>query len=445
MYRGKDSRGLLHPRHRPYQPFGAAEKLLLDRSSEILLVGPAGTGKTRAVLEKIFLCLQKYPGMRALLVRKTRASLTQSALVTLEEKVIPEGHPAIGDNARGYRSHYVLHNGSELVLGGLDNADRIMSSEYDLIAACEATELTVEDWEKLLTRLRNGVMPFQQAIADCNPTYPTHWLNRRAQAGMMRIYDSRHQDNPQWYNTTAGCWTPAGQAYLATLGRLSGARRKRLLDGQWSAAEGMVYESFAAAIVENCGSAGAGVGVYAAAGIDWGWYDPTAVVVGVLDATGRLWIVSELYESRLNIDALAVRLEKLIEQWNIEVLFADRSRPESIEWLRRRNLPVRPVPAHGVEAGIAMVESRLMHSSLAILGGCRHLIDEASQYRYAPDGHGPVQKADHAMDALRYLVVGMGDMRTAPDADNSVSGPPDSRPSTAGRGERLFPMRVWGE
>lgn len=427
----------MDPRHKPYQPFGAALTLLNDRSAEILLVGPAGTGKTRAILEKLFLCMQKYPAMRALLVRKTRASLTQSALVTLEEKVIPDGHAMIGDASRGYRSNYLLSNGSELVLGGLDNADRIMSSEYDLIAACEATELTLEDWEKLLTRLRNGVMPYQQAIADCNPAYPAHWLYRRAQSGLMHWLESRHTDNPQWFNHTSSQWTPAGEAYLATLRRLSGARRQRLLDGQWSAAEGLVYEGFSHCICQHLN----GDPVYAAAGIDWGWYEPTAVVVGVLDSSNRIWIVDELYESRMDIDALAKRLEELLHRWNIEVMFADRSRPESVDWLRRRQLPVRGVPVHGVEAGIASVESRLMQRSLFTLSRCRHLVEEAAQYRYQADGHGPVQKADHAMDALRYLIMGLGDTSTA-----ALGQPPGISPTA----DKMRPdlrrssERIWG-
>ena len=54
-----------------YRPLGAARDLFNSRRQEILLAGPAGTGKTRAALEKLFLCLLKYPAMRGLLVRKT--------------------------------------------------------------------------------------------------------------------------------------------------------------------------------------------------------------------------------------------------------------------------------------------------------------------------------------------------------------------------------------
>ncbi|MGC8552986.1 MAG: hypothetical protein ACP5O7_08995, partial [Phycisphaerae bacterium] len=123
--------------------------------------------------------------------------------------------------------------------------NRIMSSEYDLILACEATELSLEDWEKLLSRLRNGIMPYQQAIAECNPSYPDHWLNLRASSALMHRLLSRHEDNPAYYDLKTKSWTPEGLRYIATLGRLSGVRRRRLLEGAWAAPEGLVYETFA--------------------------------------------------------------------------------------------------------------------------------------------------------------------------------------------------------
>ena len=48
---------------------------------------------------------------------------------------------------------------TRLIIGGMDNADRIMSTEYDIILVVEATEISEDDAEKLGTRLRNGMMP----------------------------------------------------------------------------------------------------------------------------------------------------------------------------------------------------------------------------------------------------------------------------------------------
>lgn len=228
---------IILPEQKPYQPFGGAEDLFYCKGREILIEGPAGTGKSRAVLEKIHLCALKYPGIRVLLCRKTRKSMTESVLVTFEEKVLPTGSSIKSGPAREQRHSYKYPNGSIIVLGGMDNVDDFMSTEFDIICAFESHQLTEDDWEKITTRLRNGVMPYQQAIADTNPAAPTHWLNRRANAKRMIRILSRHEDNPS-----------VTKEYLATLDALTGARYLRLRKGIWAAQEGLVYEEYNPAI-----------------------------------------------------------------------------------------------------------------------------------------------------------------------------------------------------
>src|SRR5262245_60510234 len=184
--------------------------------------------------------------MRGLILRKTRMSLTESALVTFEQHVIPEGHSILNGPRRNFRQVYRYPNGSELVTGGLDNPSRVMSTEFDLIYPQEAIELREEEWEALTTRLRNGKMPYQQILGDTNPDKPQHWLKRRCDAGKCRLLESRHEDNPILYGD--GDWTPRGRAYLATLDALTGARRARLRLGRWVQAEGVVYEGFDPAV-----------------------------------------------------------------------------------------------------------------------------------------------------------------------------------------------------
>lgn len=218
----------------PYLPKGAARELFLRRDPEVVLSGPAGTGKTRASLQKVHAAMAKYSGARSLILRKTRESLTQSALVTFEKHVIqPEGSLTLHHESQEYR----FGNGSVIVVGGMDKSSRIMSTEYDLIYVPECTELTEDEWEVLLTRLRNGVMPYQQLLADCNPDAPHHWVMQRANRGQLTMLESRHEDNP---TVTAD--------YLSRLDQLTGVRYKRLRLGQWVAAEGQVWEEWDRAV-----------------------------------------------------------------------------------------------------------------------------------------------------------------------------------------------------
>jgi phage terminase large subunit len=144
-----------------YTPYGAVRSVWSCKAKRVLCDGPAGTGKTRGILEKVSLAARKYPGARFLMVRKTRASMTESVLVTLERHVLVDSagdpEPWVTPMQRRTRHSYVLPNGSEIVVGGMDNSDRILSSEYDVIVFFEATESTESDLDTLTTRLRNGV------------------------------------------------------------------------------------------------------------------------------------------------------------------------------------------------------------------------------------------------------------------------------------------------
>ena len=158
----------------------ARERLpLIGRISAVGTVAGAArrtidaTGKSRACLEKLHLCAQKYPRMRGLIIRKTRESLSEAALVTYEDKVLPERSPIAEGPRRNFRQVYTYPNGSQIVVGGLDKPGKVMSTEYDMIYVQEAVELDLVDWLALTTRLRNNVMPYQQLIADCNPDAPT--------------------------------------------------------------------------------------------------------------------------------------------------------------------------------------------------------------------------------------------------------------------------------
>lgn len=234
-----------------YEPRGGCRRLHDCRDDEVLVAGPAGTGKTHAALMKLHLVMLQNDGARGLICRKTLASLGSSSLVTWRQHVATD---ALIDGSVTYYGgsaeeppQYRYENGSVIVIGGLDKPTRIMSTEYDVIYVGEAIELTVDDWEALTSRLRNGVASFQQLMADTNPSHPMHWLKQRCDAGHTTLIESRHEDNPVYVNLD-GTYTTAGKAYLSRLDRLTGVRHARLRKGLWVAAEGTVWDGFDPAV-----------------------------------------------------------------------------------------------------------------------------------------------------------------------------------------------------
>lgn len=216
------------PEWMPYAPRGAARELMHCRSREVLIEGPADTGKSMACGNKVYLAAVNHDRNRIAVVRKTRKSLTQSTMVTLEQKVFPAGSYRFHESDQEYR----FPNGSVVVVGGLDDPGKILSTEFDLVYVNEADQLEERDWEMLLTRCtgRWGVMPYTQIIGDCNPTDPGHWLYRREAAGKLTVLTATHADNPTM--------TPQR---LAALEALTGYLRDRLFLGLRVAAEGMFF------------------------------------------------------------------------------------------------------------------------------------------------------------------------------------------------------------
>ncbi len=283
------------------------------RSGEMVASGPAGSGKTLANLLHLLWYGETYPGARMLIARKTRASLTESALVTWERDVLGNDDPILGQPInRSNRHQYRFPNGSVLVVGGLDRPDKLLSTEFDLAYIPEATDLELVDWETLGGRLRAGAGPYDLIFGDCNPTTPTHWIHTRAKKGKLTLIPTTHKDNPRWWDKRKGDWTDAGRRYvLERLGRLTGARRKRFLDGVWAAAEGLVYDNFDPGIHVHQPGWSAPWDWPRIWGIDFGFSNPLALGVYAIDGDGRLHLTREFYRTQTRVETLA----RLARSW----------------------------------------------------------------------------------------------------------------------------------
>lgn len=230
-----------------YEFYGGNKELWHRRDIEILLSGPYETGKTLSALSKLHALCIKYPGCRVLMTRKLYASLVSTALVTYYKKILP--FPPSSPRCPvtifgGGRPETITYpNGSEIVVAGLDNADKILSGEYDFAYINQAEELTLHDWEQVLSRTtgRAGNAPYSQVIGDANPGADTHWLLKRP--SIVRL-DITHEDNPSLYDHDRNEWTEQGERTRAILSSMTGLRYKRGFLGLWAGAEGQIYEGF---------------------------------------------------------------------------------------------------------------------------------------------------------------------------------------------------------
>lgn len=280
-----------------YQGYGAVLDFWRCKEPEVLLEGPYQTGKTMAALNKLHVLLAKYPRSRALMVRRSYASLKGSAVVTYEQKVLPypPGHPKcpVVKVGGGNPSEYQYPNGSVLVLGGLDNPNKFLSAEYDFVYINQMEEIRLDDYEKLVGRAtgRAGNAPYPQVMGDCNPDAPTHWILNRPS---LKRFKSRHEDNPTLFDPTTGEITDLGRRSLAALDSLTGVRYKRGRLGLWVGAEGQVYETWDNAIhvIDRFAIPSSWRRFRA---IDFGFNNPFVCQWWAVDHDGNMYLYRELY------------------------------------------------------------------------------------------------------------------------------------------------------
>ena len=392
----------------PVRLYGGAAELFVAEDRELFIVGGARTGKSNGALTKAKFVAHTYPGSRQLFVRMTRKSLSESILPDWENKILGREHPAIGRARRTNRPAYYFPNGSDVVLGGLDDPEGFLSAEFDRIYVFQAEKLPDQKpWDTLLTRLSGAATPYCQILGDINPGSDRSWVLKRARSlvcfacgvvqddqkavqcqkcarenlGRVKWIDSRHQDNPRWFNHATGEWTPEGREYLiGTLGRTRGLQRARLLEHKWVSEEGLILEEFDPAVhmlggeLKNDSSRGWLLHVrheawsedskdpmrrtpvpidWFGAGYDWGFDpDPGALQVWAHDRYGRRFLVFECGRLKWQIDQWAQLAEDLWKEFRFRYIACDPSMPAIIDAFNRRLTPFtgRGAPAIAIGA-----------------------------------------------------------------------------------------------
>lgn len=385
-----------HVVHR-YKAYGAVRQLYKIRDwprgmYQILLEGPAGTGKTRGLLEWVHWMCDLYPGIRVLFLRHTKDSLAESVLDIWENHTLWPGHPCITGTAQAtHRQSYTFPNSSHIVLGGMRDKQQIektFSTQFDIIIYYEARQAPgINTWQWLARGNRSWKMPWQLRIADTNPGSEFHWLNQyfpkpevggcyrripkrfkydppftvtcserhvtviprprdlqldehghltlpcpecgaKSQGANMFRLMSKFQDNPVYWDHDNDCYTPDGQEYIE--GNLA------LLTG---APYANLYQgrwaSEEGVIYEDWDSDVHMVDEVPECSWYFGAFDKGLRHPGCLQVWGviddSMWLVQEFYRTEQNIDWWASTAAQAQKDWKLQAIPCDPSEPEYID------------------------------------------------------------------------------------------------------------------
>lgn len=333
---------------------------------EVLFHSKAGTGKTIGISANFVEICNEYPNTRILILRKTLKALRESWQVTFEQIVAPRYKIKVPSSTRKSRENYRFPNGSEIVLGGLDDPEKWRSTEWNIIWFVEGTEVTEKEFEEVTRGLRWAKgPPYNFKGLEVNPKSQFHWIYTRFFGDMTpeEVAEKREivitparvafqctfKDNPHYWDLDTDDFTRAGREYFEGNDMAySGADHLRMVQGLWCADEGLVYPEFGLNTHVFDGSLRTNSmgrweldlgkrGVVRVLGFfhsqDWGMDKPGCMQVWAVDEKQRMCLVREWYHTGWHVNVWA---PIHYQQWrglNSKQIIGDGAEPGSIKIL----------------------------------------------------------------------------------------------------------------
>lgn len=391
----------------PYHPLDWQIAPLNDKSLILLMTGSAGGGKSRCAAEKVHAYCLKYPGAAGLIMRKAREWNSRSILPFYNETVIGSDKRVAFNKSEGT---FYYSNGSRVYSGGMmgnEQREAVRSiggaGGLDIAWMEEANAFSREDYEEVLGRIRHTAADWQQVILTTNPGGSSHWIKKDLIDGKQaNVYYSGAPENPN-----------NSPAYIDTLKNLTGVMRDRLVLGKWVQAEGAVYDMFDHRV--HVKERNPEEMKYWYLAMDEGYTNPAVILLVGEDSDGRFHQFRELYE-RGKLQEYVVSVAKdWARERSVRMAAVDEAAAGLIADLTNNGVPA--VASKGrVLDGIQAVQNRLKVQGdglprYTIDPSCINTINEFESYVWKKASNTgiskdePEKENDHAMDALRYLVI----------------------------------------
>ena len=370
----------------------------------IVCDGAVRSGKTLCLGLSFFLwSMSRFRGKQFALCGKTTESVRRNLL--------PSVLPVLGalgfqwEEQRSRNRMVVRHGGVEntyFLFGGMDEGSAALIQGITLAGVLldEVALMPRSFVEQACARCSVTGAKFWFS---CNPEGPGHWFYRewicKAEERQMLHLRFRMEDNPTLSQETR-------QRYARTF---QGAFYRRFVLGEWTAADGVVYDFFDASFVRPAPQGEAERWIISC---DYGTVNPTSM--GLWGKFGSAWyrVKEYYYDARLarrqqTDQEYARRLAELAGGREIEAVIVDPSAASFLETLRREGWNVRKAE-NEVLSGIRRTADALKRGEIVICEACEDAIREFGSYCWdlaAGDRDRVRKEHDHAMDEIRYFVA----------------------------------------
>jgi phage terminase large subunit len=361
--------------------------------------GSAGSGKSHFITQKII--IKALREKRRVMICRRYGTTMRNSVFKLFKDVIESFKITHLTRIKESDMSITLPNGSEIIFVGLDNEEKLLSiAGITDIFIEEVYEVPKEIVDQLNLRMR-GKAPNQQIYMAFNPISAKHWLYDFCEGSTRpesSIYSqSTFRDNPFLPDEYVKA--------LEDMYRTNPNKARVFCDGNWGAdVEGLVYKNHVVSDFDINELIKQGLEVRV--GIDWGFVDPTTVVVSLFDKPKKeIYIIGEFYKRGATLEEIKDGIIQL--GISKQKMYCDGAEPDKVDYLRRNgfNAVSAKKGAGSVKAGISFLQDMkiICHES------CVNVAAELENYVYLKDKKTGQYIEDsydhdfsHTMDALRY-------------------------------------------
>jgi PBSX family phage terminase large subunit len=422
-----------------YEPLPHQQAFHASNARYRMNIGGFGSGKTTAVSAEFASAALSIPNGRGVIVAVTTDQVINTVIPELD-KFIPPWF--IEQKRMKPYPYYKLTNGHEIMVYPSDDQQKIRSLNLTEWYIEEASGVDYAIFDILTTRLRNKaavvrdergkVVGFQgRGMISTNPE--NGWIKDDFLLKSGKVFASpsidlsvykplmKRKERINDYHTFIS--STRDNHYLhsgyiqSTIAGKSQAWVRKYIDCYLDFKDGVVYPDFNKNLVEPFAVPKEWKRVF---GFDPGFNDPTAFVAGAIDPKdGTLYIYKEYKVPEQPISYHAAQLKPLVE--GFDKVFPIQADPS----VRKRNdrdgtayaqyfknisgLILEP-GNNDILYGIEKMRDYMFAGKLKFFNDLEALVDEASRYMYASrtatnTNDKPIDKNNHLMDALRYVVA----------------------------------------
>ena len=402
---------------RGYAPYAKQVEFHRSNAKYRAFIGGVGSGKTEAGVAEAIKQAMLQPMSRGCAVAPTYTMLISTVIPVFRERLADEliaGGWSKGFKASTNDMRLRLVSGSEILFRSADKPDRLRGLNLAWFWIDEAALCDYRVWRVMIARLRqkgfNHLGWITTTPAGRNWVYKVFVEEATPQHAVIR---ATTYENPY-----------LSEDFVADLEQSYDDKffRQEVL-AEFVSFEGLVYDTFNREYHVQRTYPDPSRLKRIVLGVDYGYSNPSAVLVVGIDEFEQVWVLDEWYKRRMTQPEVADAVVELAGRWGAVRAYVDPSAASLIEEIRRRHIAVEPAN-NDVMTGIAKIRNLLELRGdgvrpLKVTHNCVHTIAEFESYELERSSDGtyrdkPKKINDHAMDALRYAVMGLLGMPRIP-------------------------------